>query len=75
MKGSNKRIHIVILLFLLVLSVGLSFAFNLNSLWSVILFMGLPSLYITALLPKSIGKSLAFGAIVSIPLIIIDDEE
>lgn len=65
--------HLFILIFYIVLSSLLSLKLELNTLWSVILFMGLPSAHLSFLLPKSIFKSLAFSFLVSTPLIFIVD--
>jgi len=51
----------------------LSLLFNLNTLTSIILFLGIPSFYLSFRGPKYIKKSIFFSLIVSIPTIIMID--
>jgi len=69
----KKTIDLIILLIYPVIASALSFLLNVNSFISVVLFLVVPSLYLSLRLKTHIKKSLIFSAIISVPAIIITD--
>ncbi|MDP3901905.1 MAG: hypothetical protein Q8Q37_02955 [bacterium] len=68
-----KKLDIVLLIFFPVLAVVLSLAIRANFLISTLLFLGLPSLWLSIRTPSTILKTLIFSLIFSIPVGIILD--
>jgi hypothetical protein len=68
-----KKLDIILLIVLPVMSVFLSLQINANFLTSTLLFFGLPSLWLSIRTPQKINKTLLFAFIFSIPLGIVID--
>jgi hypothetical protein len=63
----------LVLLLLPLFAVVVSFIFHPNFFTSVLLFLGLPAVYISTRAPKYIFKSIIFSLLASLPLIVIID--
>ena len=69
----GKRIDLVLVLLFPILASILSLLLNVNALGSVILFLVIPSIYLSFRAKNCIKKSIIFSAIISIPGIIVID--
>ncbi len=63
-----KKLDIFLLILFPLLSVVLSLIFKVNFLTSILLFFGLPSLWLSIRAPSQIKKTLVFSLILAIPL-------
>jgi hypothetical protein len=69
----NEKIDLILLLIYPIIGALLSHVLNINAFGSVIVFFGLPSLYLTIRAFQYSKKALLFSVIASVPLIIIID--
>jgi hypothetical protein len=69
----NKKIDLIVLLFYPIIGAILSHLLKINAFGSIIIFLGLPSLYLTARCPEHSKKSIIFSVISSVPMIIMID--
>lgn len=69
----NKKIDLVILILLPILTVLISLAFKTNFLISTLLFFGLPSIWLSFRHKGAIKKSFLFSILFTVPLVFIVD--
>lgn len=68
-----KKLDIFLLLFFPLLSVTLSLIFKVNFLISILLFYGLPSLWLSLRTPSQVKKTFLFSLTISLPLSVFID--
>ncbi|MEI8143344.1 MAG: hypothetical protein WCG48_01855 [Candidatus Berkelbacteria bacterium] len=64
---------LTIILLLPIFASVIASIYSVNYLWSIILFLGLPSLFLSIRLPKCALKALSFSIVASIPTILVVD--
>jgi len=69
----NKKIDLIILFFYFIIGAAFCYIFKINAFGSILVFFGLPSLYLTIRNPKYIKKSIIFSFILGVPMIILID--
>ena len=70
---NKKYLPLSILIVWPLMALGISFIFKINTLWSTILFLDIPSLYLSFVVKNSVLKAFIFSLITGIPLITIVD--
>lgn len=70
---NKKSIDIIELLLFPLIATTIGYGLQVNFFWSIFLFFGLPSLYLSIRHPKFIKRSAFFSAIVSVPIVIMVD--
>lgn len=71
-KGKLKSVETLTLVLIPFIALIISVFFNLNALWSVFLFLVIPSIYLAYLKPNSVIKS-AFFSLFTVPVLLIID--
>lgn len=69
----NKKFDLILLLIYPIIGATVSHLLNINAFGSVLVFFGIPSLYLTIRGVKFFKRAITFSVLVSVPLIIIID--
>lgn len=69
----TKKIDIILLIFYPFFATFVSFLFNINFFSSILVFFGVPSLFLSLRAKEYVGHTLIFSLILAIPLVIVID--
>ncbi len=70
---NKKTVDIIELILFPLIAATISYGLQLNFFWSIILFFGLPSAYLSYRSPKFIKRSAVFSFLIAIPAVIMVD--
>ncbi len=71
--GDRRKIDLLILIGLPPLATAISLAVDANYFWAILLFLGLPSLYLSLRSPRHVPKTALFALVASLPAILVID--